>query len=83
MATDTFEYILRYGNHSMDSEVASTLFVSTDAVPGSPEKIEILRKRCALRQPLFHPNDRTDFNGCGLLVARNGEELDETPNEDY
>lgn len=68
-ASDRFEYILRYGDHPLDGEVAETLFEATDAIPGSPEKIEILKKRCALHQPLFHPNDRVDFLGMGIVHA--------------
>ena len=80
MASDKFEYALRYGNHPIDEEVADTLFVATDAAPGSKEKIEILAKRRALGQPLFHPNDRADFKGCGLLAGRSGEEVYEAFN---
>lgn len=35
----------------------------TDAPAGSPEKIEVLRKRAELGQPLWHPNDRVDYTG--------------------
>ena len=65
--SDKYDYVLRFGNHPVDWEVAETLFQATDAIPGSPEKIEILKKRAALRQPLFHPNDRVDFLGIGLI----------------
>jgi hypothetical protein len=67
MATDKFEYLLRYGDHPMDRDVAETLFQATDAAPGSPEKIEVMRRRCGLGQPLFHENDRADYNGYSLL----------------
>ena len=65
--SDKYDYVLRFGNHPVDWEVAETLFQATDAIPGSPEKVEILKKRAALRQPLFHPNDRVDFLGIGLI----------------
>jgi len=67
MIGDKYDYVLRFGNHPVDWEVAETLFQATDAIPGSPEKVEILKKRAALRQPLFHPNDRVDFLGIGLI----------------
>ena len=35
----------------------------TDAPAGSAEKIEVLRKRVELGQPLWHPKDRVDFTG--------------------
>ena len=38
-------------------------FDSTDAAAGSPEKIEILRKRLELGLPLWHNDDRYDYNG--------------------
>ena len=65
--SDKYDYVLRFGNHPVDWEVAETLFQATDAIPGSPEKVEILKKRVALRLPLFHPNDRVDFLGIGLI----------------
>ena len=67
MIGDKYDYVLRFGDHPIDWEVAETLFQATDAIPGSPEKVEILKKRAALRQPLFHPNDRVDFNGIGII----------------
>lgn len=44
--------------------IETTDFEATDALPGSDEKREIIRKRLESRLPLWHPNDRTDFNGC-------------------
>ena len=67
MIGDKYDYVLRFGNHPVDWEVAETLFQATDAIPGSPEKVETLKKRAALRLPLFHPNDRVDFLGIGLI----------------
>lgn len=71
--SDKYDYILRFGNHPLDWGVAETLFQATDAVPGSREKVEILKKRVALRLPLFHPNDRVDFNGMGIAHALSTE----------
>ena len=75
--SDKYDYVLRFGNHPVDWEVAETLFQATDAIPGSPEKVEILKKRAALRQPLFHPNDRVDFKGMGIVhaLARENEKF--------
>ena len=33
-------------------------FTSTDALPGSPEKLQILAHRVRRGQPLWHPEDR-------------------------
>jgi hypothetical protein len=56
---------LRYG-HDEDfnpEPTASTPFESTDAPAGSPEKIEILRRRIELGLPLWHEEDRVDYSG--------------------
>ena len=66
MSADRFEYILRYGDHPHKPEDVN-MFLATDAIPGSREKIEIMRRRHSLGQPIFHEKDRTDYNGAGLL----------------
>ena len=38
-------------------------FTATAEVPGSRQKIEILRSRYEQKQPLWHPHDRTDYRG--------------------
>ena len=38
-------------------------FTPTDAPAGSPEKLEILRRRYEHGLPLFHPCDRQDYSG--------------------
>jgi hypothetical protein len=35
-------------------------WLPTSAPPGSPEKVEVLRERLGLGQPLFHPNDAAE-----------------------
>lgn len=67
MASNRVDYILRYGNHPPDEEFAKVFFQATDAEPGSREKVEVLARRRAFGQPLWHENDRTDYNGFGLL----------------
>ena len=43
----------------------------TDAPAGSNEKIEILRKRVELGQPLWHTDDRVDYAGLtGVIRPR-------------
>lgn len=54
------EYILRYGKHEIDADVADAMFVATDAEPGSPAKIEVMAKRFELGWPIFHPEDKTE-----------------------
>jgi hypothetical protein len=43
-------------------------FHPTDAPTGSSEKIEVLRRRVEMKQPLWHPNDRADYNGIRVLL---------------
>jgi hypothetical protein len=38
-------------------------FYPTDAPSGSAEKVEVLRKRVELGQPLWHEADRVDYSG--------------------
>lgn len=61
---NVFEAILKFG-HDEDFNPDSTAnhFESTDAPAGSPEKIEILRRRLEMGQPLWHDNDRYDYSG--------------------
>lgn len=61
---NVFEAILKYG-HDEDwlPDNAQPHFECTDAPAGSPEKIEILRRRIELGLPLWHDNDRFDYNG--------------------
>jgi hypothetical protein len=61
---NVFEAILKYG-HDEDwlPEHQRVDFESTDAPAGSPEKIEILRRRIEEGKPLWHTNDRYDYTG--------------------
>lgn len=53
---------------------------ATDAPPGSPEKLEILRRRIESGQPLWHPDDRTSFEGLiGAVEPRDDERRDRNP----
>jgi hypothetical protein len=60
---NVFEAILKYGHDEDWLPDPKTDFDSTDAPAGSPEKIEILRKRLELGLPLWHGDDRYDYNG--------------------
>lgn len=50
-------------------------FLPTDAPAGSPEKVEVLRRRVELGQPLWHQNDRQDYAGLTGAV----HPIDRTP----
>lgn len=60
---NVFEAILKYGHDEDWRPDPDHGFEATDAPAGSPEKIEILRKRIELGLPLFHEEDRYDYNG--------------------
>ena len=45
-------------------------FTPTDLAPGTPEKLELLRKRAESNLPLFHRDDKQDYSGmCGGIVT--------------
>ena len=60
---NVFEAILKYGHDEDFDPEPSIDFRPTDAPAGSPEKIDILRKRVELGLPLWHDNDRMDYTG--------------------
>ena len=61
---NVFEAILKYG-HDEDfiPDEQNEEFQATDAPAGSQEKIEELRRRVELGQPLWHSTDRADYSG--------------------
>lgn len=48
---------------SRDSFAARPLPTPTDAMPGSPGKLEILRERARRGEQLFHPHDAKETGG--------------------
>lgn len=60
---NVFEAILRYGHDEDFDPQADDNFHPTDAPAGSAEKIDVLRKRVELGQPLWHNDDRVDYSG--------------------
>jgi len=61
---NVFDAILKYGHdEDFNPEDETSVFEPTDAPAGSPEKIEILRRRVELGLPLWHSNDRVDYSG--------------------
>lgn len=61
--TNVFEAILKYGHDEDFVPRDDSSFICTDAPAGSEDKIETLRKRVALGQPLWHNADREDYSG--------------------
>lgn len=60
---NVFDAILKYGHDEDFVPDASEEFSATSAPAGSPEKIEILRRRVELGLPLWHQDDRCDYSG--------------------
>jgi hypothetical protein len=60
---NVFEAILKYGHDEDFAPDASAGFLATDAPAGSAEKIEILRRRVEMGEPLWHAEDRSDYSG--------------------
>jgi hypothetical protein len=60
---NVFEAILEYGHDEDFVPHVDGDFVATDAPAGSDEKIETLRRRVQLGQPLWHTDDRKDYSG--------------------
>jgi hypothetical protein len=60
---NVFDAILKYGHDEDFAPESRDDFEPTDAPAGSPEKIEILRRRIELGLPLWHEEDRFDYSG--------------------
>jgi hypothetical protein len=60
---NVFEAILKYGHDEDFVPDGGNGFVATDAPAGSDDKIEELRRRVQLGQPLWHVADRCDYSG--------------------
>ena len=61
--TNVFEAILKYGHDEDFLPEDSDQFEATDAPAGSQQKIDELRRRVELGQPLWHNTDRCDYSG--------------------
>ncbi len=68
---NVFEAILKYGHDEDFDPIVDEQFMPTDAPAGSNEKIEVLRRRVELGQPLWHCDDRVDYAGLtGVIRPR-------------
>ena len=61
--SNVFEAILKYGHDEDFAPTKSDEFEPTNAPAGSTDKIELLRRRVELGQPLWHDSDRRDYSG--------------------
>jgi len=60
---NVFDAIIEFGHDEDFAPCENSDFLPTDAPAGSSSKIEVLRQRVALGQPLWHREDRVDFSG--------------------
>ena len=68
VASNIFEAMLIWGAEVDYAPDAKTWYDPTQAPPGSPEKIEVLRQRAERGLPLWHQDDRRDFTGWHIPV---------------
>jgi hypothetical protein len=60
---NVFEAILQHGHDEDFAPTESEGFGATEAPAGSRAKIDILAERVLRGEPLWHPNDRSDYSG--------------------
>ena len=60
---NVFEAILEGGHAEDFNPEASDDFAGTDSPAGSRAKIDILAERVRRGEPLWHPEDRSDYSG--------------------
>jgi len=69
---NVFEAILEMGHDEDFVPQATDEFHSTDAAAGSRAKIEVLARRVERGEPLWHPEDRSDYSGLTGAVRPRG-----------
>ena len=60
---NVFEAILECGHDEDFAPVATDDFQATEAPAGSRAKLDELARRVRKGQPLWHPEDRSDYSG--------------------
>lgn len=60
---NVFEAILKYGHDEDFSPTADEAFEATVSPAGSREKLDVLAERVRRGEPLWHPDDRSDYSG--------------------
>lgn len=60
---NVFEAILKYGHDEDFVPSTSHDFRSTDEPAGSKRKLDVLAERVLRGEPLWHPEDRSDYSG--------------------
>ena len=60
---NVFEAILECGHDEDFAPVTTGGFNATDAPAGSRAKLDVLAQRVLRGEPLWHPEDRSDYSG--------------------
>ena len=68
---NVFEAIAGEGHEKSFVPVETDEFEPADLPAGSPEKIELLRRRIEMGVPMWHEADRSDYDGLvGTILPR-------------
>jgi hypothetical protein len=68
---NVFDALKRDGHEEAFAPTETDLFIATDLAAGTLEKIELLRQRVEMGTPLWHRNDRADYDGLvGVIRPR-------------
>jgi hypothetical protein len=69
---NVFEAILECGHDEDFVPMATDDFLPTEAPAGSRQKLDVLAERVRRGEPLWHPEDRSDYSGLtGVVRPRN------------
>ena len=60
---NVFEAILKYGHDEDFAPKHDETYKATQAPAGTREKLEVLAERVRRGEPLWHGDDRADYNG--------------------
>lgn len=69
---NVFETILENGHDEDFVPEAGDAFTRTDAPAGSSDKLEVLAQRVLRGEPLWHPEDRSDYTGLTGAIRPRG-----------
>ena len=69
---NVFEAILECGHDEDFVPVTTEEFSSTEAPAGSRHKLDVMAQRVQRGEPLWHPEDRSDYSGLTGAVRPRG-----------
>lgn len=68
MFQNFFEHVRKMGSDETFEPRDGVEFSPTDAPAGSDEKLAVLKERIDKGLPLWHPNDRVNYDGLTAVV---------------